>query len=221
MFRYKFKRPNHININESRTYKSLIKAIAKSHRNTRFVTLLDSRSLKKQVIFCGNYPHSPVLWPTMDFTVGFVKATSDRTSRCLEGFKRWCEEVAEISWASLETDPQAVAWALRGYGLYLFEQGHPRFFTPMPSQLFKSVCRVAVLSLALPGRSTKSGRFMSLEIAGQFSHSTGIWAPMRRGGIAWQPPLCWLGIVLASGLFEGLVGVCLLTVCFWPGDCAG
>ena len=201
----------------------------------------------------------------MDFTVGFVKATSDRMSRCLEGFKRWCEEVAEISWATLEAEPQAVAWPLRGYGLYLvFEQGHARFFTPMPSQLLKSVCRVAVLSLALPGRSTKSGRFMSLEIAGQFSHSTTIWAPMHRGGIAWQssfslacgqnwewwhnkqiplfwsrwvrntypvecslgkpprqPPLCWLGIVLASGLFEILVGVCLLTVCFWPGDCTG
>ena len=41
MFRYKFAKPGHINVNESRTYKSLIKAAAKGER--RFITLLDSR----------------------------------------------------------------------------------------------------------------------------------------------------------------------------------
>ena len=43
VFRYKFKRPGHININESRTFKSLIKALAKSHPCIRFPALLDSR----------------------------------------------------------------------------------------------------------------------------------------------------------------------------------
>ena len=43
VFRYKFKRPGHININEPRTFKSLIKALAKSSPCIRFPALLDSR----------------------------------------------------------------------------------------------------------------------------------------------------------------------------------
>jgi len=43
MFRYKFVKPGHINVNESRTYKSLIKAVEKTERDSRFITLLDSR----------------------------------------------------------------------------------------------------------------------------------------------------------------------------------
>ena len=43
MFRYKFRRPGHINVNELRTYKSWLKAVAKSHPDSRFVGLLDSR----------------------------------------------------------------------------------------------------------------------------------------------------------------------------------
>eukprot|EP00438_Fugacium_kawagutii_P011201 Skav235781 [mRNA] locus=scaffold3426:8173:9867:- [translate_table: standard] len=42
-FRYKFKRPGHINVNEIRTYKSWIKSLAKVSPDTRFVGLLDSR----------------------------------------------------------------------------------------------------------------------------------------------------------------------------------
>ena len=43
LFRYTFHRSGHINVNESRVYKSWIKAMAKSHPNSRFVGLLDSR----------------------------------------------------------------------------------------------------------------------------------------------------------------------------------
>lgn len=43
MFRYKFTRSGHININEARTYKSWIKAMAKSEPDSRFLGLLDSR----------------------------------------------------------------------------------------------------------------------------------------------------------------------------------
>ena len=238
MFRYRFKRPNHININESRTYKSLIKAVAKSHRNSRFVTVLDSRvtigaaskgrssspgitrilqgtlaytlganlypghlhcysgdnpadnpSRDKDVtepsrlvpawfiqLSAGNpagfdavveaaqIPKIAARWlrfllllggdiernpgpgrrGPMDMTVGFVKATSDRMGRCFEGFKRWCTEEAKIPWSSLECDPQAVAWALRGYGLYLFENGHPRYlytYAITASQEYLPSCR--------------------------------------------------------------------------------
>lgn len=43
VFRYCFVKPGHINVNETRTYKSWIKHMAKSERDSRFVGLLDSR----------------------------------------------------------------------------------------------------------------------------------------------------------------------------------
>ena len=42
-FRYKFRRAGHINVNESRTYKSFIKSISKSEPNSRVAAILDSR----------------------------------------------------------------------------------------------------------------------------------------------------------------------------------
>ena len=42
-FRYRFRKAGHININETRTYKSFIKSIAKDEPDTRHVALLDSR----------------------------------------------------------------------------------------------------------------------------------------------------------------------------------
>lgn len=43
LFRFVFKRPGHINVNEARTYKSWIKSLSKSHPDSRAVGLLDSR----------------------------------------------------------------------------------------------------------------------------------------------------------------------------------
>ena len=43
LFRFKFKASGHINANETRTYKSWIKAMAKAEPDSRFVGLLDSR----------------------------------------------------------------------------------------------------------------------------------------------------------------------------------
>ena len=43
LFRYRFKKPGHINVNEARTYKSLLKCVAKSDPNSRFLAILDSR----------------------------------------------------------------------------------------------------------------------------------------------------------------------------------
>ena len=42
-FRYKFRKAGHINVNESRTYKSFIKSISKSEPNSRVAAILDSR----------------------------------------------------------------------------------------------------------------------------------------------------------------------------------
>ena len=63
----------------------------------------------------------------LDLSVGFAAATSDRMRKCLSGFQLWCRDEASIDWSQLATDPQAVALALRGYGLHLFERGHPRY----------------------------------------------------------------------------------------------
>ena len=43
VFRFSFKKPGHINVNETRTYKSWLKHMAKSERDSRFIGLLDSR----------------------------------------------------------------------------------------------------------------------------------------------------------------------------------
>lgn len=59
--------------------------------------------------------------------VGFVPETAQRMQRCLDGFKAWATGAAEICWASLEDSPHAMALALRGYGMYCFEHGHPRY----------------------------------------------------------------------------------------------
>ena len=230
IFRYRFRRPGHININESRTFKSLIKALAKSSPCIRFPALLDSRvtigaaakgrssspgitrilqgclaysvgsSLYPGLLHCssednrsdgpsrgreidpptkslpgwfealtrGDYaPFDAVVTSSrceklaarwlrfllllagdieenpgprkqlaggelksrgpMNLDVGFVKATSDRMQRCYAGFQEWCISYAEIDWDTLINDPRGLAWALRAFGLYLFEAGHPRY----------------------------------------------------------------------------------------------
>ena len=43
VFRFKFAKPGHINVNETRTYKSWLKSMAKSFRDSRFIGILDSR----------------------------------------------------------------------------------------------------------------------------------------------------------------------------------
>lgn len=43
VLQFSFKKPNHININEHLSYRSLLKHLAKSKQHSRFCTLLDSR----------------------------------------------------------------------------------------------------------------------------------------------------------------------------------
>ena len=43
VFRFSFKKPGHINVNETRTYKSWLKSMAKTQRDKRFIGILDSR----------------------------------------------------------------------------------------------------------------------------------------------------------------------------------
>ena len=228
LFRYRFCRPGHINVNESRTYKSMIKSAATTDSDSRFSALLDSRvtigaaakgrssseaisrilirGTIAYVIGGGLYPgllHTgslfnradgpsrgrPIQPPSkelpgwfielqqgrpaafdavveasrvpkiasrwlrfllllageiephpgplhtariprgpLDMTIGFVKATSDRMSSCLSSFKHWVETEAAIDWDILVADPEGLSWALRGYGMFCFETGLPRYW---------------------------------------------------------------------------------------------
>ena len=221
LFNYRFKRANHINVNEARTYKSWMKAAAKTHCDSRLVGVLDSRvtigaaskgrsssaaisrvlqTTMPYVLGAGLYPgllhvgtkhnradgptrnrdidpctkeiprwfrklqegdyhdfdcvvrasnisRNPARWlrfllllagdiepnpgpaerGPLDMSVGFVEVTSERMQKCFSGFQRWVEEKADVNWEALCEDPRALSWALRGYGLYCFEAGLPRY----------------------------------------------------------------------------------------------
>lgn len=240
MFRCHFKRSGHININEARVYKSLIKSIAKDDPDSRFVGILDSRvtigaaskgrssssnltrilqgsmayvlgaNLYPGLLHCSSgdnrcdgpsrdrplpAPSIPIpQWLTdlqngdhrrfdvavkasswsralgrwvlllllmagdvernpgpyrgpMDTSVGFVPATASRMSKCFEAFTEWCSSFLEIPWRSLASDHEALGLALRSYGLYLFEHGHPRYllvYAITSCQEYFPGCKVAM-----------------------------------------------------------------------------
>ena len=226
MFRFKFKRPGHININEARTYKSWIKSQAKSEPNTRFVGFLDSRvtigaaakgrssspalsrilqgclpyilgsnlypgglhcssgvnradgpsrdrdvlpPVKEEpewfqrlrvgdpaqfdlVVSASRFEKNPARWlrfllmlcgdvepnpgpisrarqprGPLSLEAGFHSATASRMDSCLRAFQTWLIEVADLSPEAVFGDGQAISTALRGYGLFLFEAGFPRY----------------------------------------------------------------------------------------------
>ena len=223
LFRYKFVKSGHINVNEARTYKTWLKSMAKTSPDTRFVGILDSRvtlgagakgrsssfSISRvlqgtlgYVIGGGLYPgglhcysqynradepsrNKDVRGPSKDpsswmielaagnpsrfdaillsskfeklaarwlrfllllggdiernpgpnykprgsfaLNVGFENHTAITMRRCLEAFQVWVESHAKVKWSSLVTDAEALATALRGYGIHCYELGLPRY----------------------------------------------------------------------------------------------
>ena len=64
-------------------------------------------------MLCGDIEPNPGPFRgQLDLTVGFVAATSQRMARCLEGFKIWVRDVAEVDWLPLTEDPQALDWVV-------------------------------------------------------------------------------------------------------------
>ena len=103
-FRYKFKRPGHINVNEMRTYKSWMKAMAKSSPASRFVGLLDSRvtigaaskgrsssyALSKVLKGCLEYVIGGDLYPgLLHMTQHGLAKCGDPLRRNQSGFWNW------------------------------------------------------------------------------------------------------------------------------------
>lgn len=72
VFRFSFKKAGHINVNETRTYKSWIKHMAKSERDSRFIGLLDSRVTLGAAAKgrSSSYAISKVLQGTLPYILG-------------------------------------------------------------------------------------------------------------------------------------------------------
>ena len=87
----------------------------------RFDMVVQSSSISKNparwlrflLMLCGDIEPNPGPFRgQLDLTVGFVAATSQRMARCLEGFKIWVRDVAEVDWLPLTEDPQALDWVV-------------------------------------------------------------------------------------------------------------
>eukprot|EP00435_Cladocopium_sp_Y103_P069666 s198_g33.t1 len=63
----------------------------------------------------------------LDLSTGYAAVTAERMTKCVAGFRAWVETDAGLTWSILVQNPHAVALALRGYGLYCFETGLPRY----------------------------------------------------------------------------------------------
>lgn len=63
----------------------------------------------------------------LDMTVGFRAETAVRMSKCLQAFSTWVATGAQLPWDRVCSDPEALSWALRAYGMHCFEIGLPRY----------------------------------------------------------------------------------------------
>ena len=226
LFRYNFKHPGHINVNEARVFKSWVKSLAKTPSPQRAVALLDSRvtigaAAKGRsssfaisrvlsgslgyIIGSGIYPgllhcrsadnradepsrDRAVLAPTrqvprwlqqllagdwrsfdlvveasclkkiparwlrfllllggdiernpgpriavktprgpLDLEQGFAPSTMHKMRKALEALELWLLEVAHLSLEQALSTNEGAELALRGFGLHLYAEGHPRY----------------------------------------------------------------------------------------------
>ena len=72
--------------------------------------------------------HDRVPRGPLDSTVGFATATATRMDHCLHAFRLWISEYLQTTFDALAENPHTMALSLRGYGLFLYEQGYPRYF---------------------------------------------------------------------------------------------
>ena len=62
-----------------------------------------------------------------DLRVGFESHTAATMDRCLAAFTAWVQEHVGLQWDKLVHDAQALATALRAYGIHCFGVGLPRY----------------------------------------------------------------------------------------------
>eukprot|EP00439_Symbiodinium_sp_Y106_P045236 s1087_g5.t1 len=63
----------------------------------------------------------------LDLRSGFTATTADRMRRCLDAFMTWVLVELQVPFAKVSATAESLALALRGYGLYLYSSGHPRY----------------------------------------------------------------------------------------------
>ena len=76
----------------------------------------------------------------LDLTSGFTAGTVDRMAKCLQGFKSWVASELGIPFPRLCLQPEPLALALRGYGLYLYSAGFPRYLFVYAITAVQDVC---------------------------------------------------------------------------------
>ena len=70
----------------------------------------------------GRLPRGP-----LDLSSGFATSTRQKMSKSLEAFKQWLAVSMSLSFAAAMSCAESAAAALRGFGLHLYSEGHPRY----------------------------------------------------------------------------------------------
>eukprot|EP00438_Fugacium_kawagutii_P000101 Skav218715 [mRNA] locus=scaffold1346:664540:668773:+ [translate_table: standard] len=128
MLQFAFNKPNHININEHLSYRSLLKHLAKSKQHSRFCTLLDSR-----VVIGANAKGRKATVESragfsLDPTANRHPATNKRRDACYDSFCKWMEQELGIGPSAGGLPPHELPTALIAFGKHLFYSGAPKYF---------------------------------------------------------------------------------------------
>ena len=63
----------------------------------------------------------------MDLNAGFAPSTAYKMQKSLAVLRLWVSEVAELEFETIMSESRGAALALRAFGMYLYEQGAPRY----------------------------------------------------------------------------------------------
>ncbi|CAE7201231.1 unnamed protein product, partial [Symbiodinium microadriaticum] len=143
VLRYRFARQGHINVQaaaftqedwpvwlhelcEGRTYRfDVCLAAARvpklAGRWLRLLLLLGG-DIERHPGPVGRLPRGP-----LDLSSGFATSTRQKMSKSLEAFKQWLAVSMSLSFAAAMSCAESAAAALRGFGLHLYSEGHPRY----------------------------------------------------------------------------------------------
>eukprot|EP00439_Symbiodinium_sp_Y106_P029376 s2811_g3.t1 len=171
LIRYKFAKGGHINVLETRAYKTWLKWCAKRFRSDgpsrwtsvpaptkewplwlldlvagdthRFdvavaasaVPKLAARWLRLLLLLGGDIephpgpPRDALLRPRgpLDLRSGFASSTQAKMRKAYSAFVLWLTEVMHLTARDVLASHETASLALRAFGLYLYESGHPRY----------------------------------------------------------------------------------------------
>ena len=95
------------------------------------VPKLPGRWLRLLLLLGGDIERNPGPSPSprgpLDLQSGFVASTRHKMQKAFSGFLAWLQDELRIDATAVLSSSESAALALRGYGLYLYEAGHPRY----------------------------------------------------------------------------------------------